>query len=93
METVINIGDIFIDCGYHPVKCTHIDPEEDELEGISLISKMIRRCSIIHCAPKKINIQEAQVLCDIHKKEGEPGLMKKHGWQQKDIDDFMKNWR
>lgn len=56
----ITVGVIFEDCGFHPVLCTLASPEEDELQGISLIDGQIRSCSMFHCGPELLSL--GQVL-------------------------------
>lgn len=74
----IKVGDIYIDCSYHPVLCTL--SEGDDIEGISLIDGSAPRCcSRSHCSPQKINISQA--------------LQMKNNWQEvcKNIDAFMES--
>ena len=50
-------GDIYEDCAFHPVLCTHVDG--DEVAGISLIdASMPRSCSLSHCGVVKLTIDD-----------------------------------
>jgi hypothetical protein len=88
----IKKGDIYLDCGYHPVICEEIDG--DDITGISMVDgSRPRSCSIRHCGVQKITKKEAGKFVAIWKTDGERGAMKLRGWEDKDIDDFMKDWR
>lgn len=51
----IKPGDIYEDCGYHPVLCTWRDG--DEVAGISLIDgSRPRSCSLSHCGVVRLEI-------------------------------------
>lgn len=90
----IKVGDIYRDCAYHPVLCTIIDEEEDIIEGKSLADgSEPRSCSFEHCGVVKLTQEEADELVEAFKKDGERGLMRAAGWPDKDIEDFMKQWR
>ncbi len=53
----IRPGDIYEDCAFHPVLCTHIDG--DEIQGISLIdASSPRACSLSHCGVIKLSITD-----------------------------------
>jgi len=53
----IKPGDIYEDCAFHPVLCTHIDG--DEISGISLIDASApRACSLSHCAVIKLTVSD-----------------------------------
>ncbi len=57
----LSVGDIYEDCAYHPVRCTSIDFEEDDITGISLVdSSGPRSCSLYHCGVRKLSEEEAQ---------------------------------
>lgn len=52
----IKPGDIYEDCSFHPVLCTHIN-DGDEIGGISLIdASSPRACSLSGCAVIKLSI-------------------------------------
>ncbi|MEV4128063.1 hypothetical protein [Nocardia sp. NPDC049707] len=54
----IGPGDIYEDCHFHPVLCTHIN-DGDEIGGISLIDATSpRACSLSHCAVIKLSIDD-----------------------------------
>ncbi len=53
----INPGDIYEDCSFHPVLCTHNDGEV--LMGISLIDATApRTCDLKHCGVIKLSIDD-----------------------------------
>jgi len=53
----INPGDIYEDCSFHPVLCTHNDGEV--LMGISLIDATApRTCDLEHCGVIKLSIDD-----------------------------------
>ena len=52
------VGDIYEDCSYHPVLCT--EAGGGDLWGISLIDGTSPRgCSVFHCGPVKMTLDEA----------------------------------
>ena len=56
----IKPGDIYEDCFYHPVLCTAIQEDGDEINGISLVDGSYpRACSLEHCGVRKLSIEEA----------------------------------
>ncbi|MEV6712719.1 hypothetical protein AB0M48_11835 [Lentzea sp. NPDC051208] len=55
----IRPGDIYEDCAFHPVFCTYIDEDGDEIGGISLIDATApRACSLGHCGVIKLSIAD-----------------------------------
>ena len=55
----IQPGDIYEDCSYHPVLCTHVEEDVEVLKGISLIDASApRSCSLTHCGPVKLSIAD-----------------------------------
>ncbi|MFC0007287.1 hypothetical protein [Micromonospora siamensis] len=53
----IRPGDIYEDCSFHPVLCTHVDG--DEIGGISLIdASSPRACSLSGCAVVKLSVAD-----------------------------------
>ncbi|MFY1618125.1 hypothetical protein [Micromonospora sp. WMMD736] len=53
----INPGDIYEDCSFHPVLCTHNDGEV--LMGISLIDATTpRTCDLKHCGVIKLSLDD-----------------------------------
>jgi hypothetical protein len=53
----IRPGDIYKDCAFHPVLCTHIDG--DEIQSSSLIdASSPRACSLSHCGLIKLSITD-----------------------------------
>jgi len=60
VERDLAVGDLYEDCAYHPVLCTHVSYEDDEIFGISLVDGSAPRgCSLEHCAVRKIDMEEA----------------------------------
>lgn len=56
--SALSPGEIYEDCFYHPCVCTSVD--DDEIQGISLVDGSYpRSCSIEHCAPRKLTVEEA----------------------------------
>ena len=54
----LSAGEIYEDCSYHPCLCVSVDT--DEIQGISLVDGSFpRSCSIEHCEPRKLTIEEA----------------------------------
>jgi hypothetical protein len=54
----IKVGDLYEDCGYHPVLCTHVDEDDDGLTGISLIDAGSRSCSANFCGVVPLTIEQ-----------------------------------
>jgi hypothetical protein len=53
-------GDIYEDSFYHPVLCTHVDYENDDISGISLIDgTQPRNCSLIHSGIRLLTLEES----------------------------------
>jgi hypothetical protein len=56
----IRLGIVSEDCAFHPCLCTKVDPEADEVQGISLIDGSAPRCcSVKHCGLKALTMDEA----------------------------------
>jgi len=54
------VGLIYEDCFFHPVLCTYLSVEEDEMRGISLIDGSgPRGCSLLHCGPVPLSVADA----------------------------------
>jgi hypothetical protein len=88
----IGIGDIYLDCNYHPVVCTEID--DWDIAGISMVDGSgPRSCSIRHCGIQKLTKEETDVWINAWKTGGLWAAMKLRGWNEEDIDKFMKDWR
>jgi hypothetical protein len=59
-ELNIRPGDIYEDCGWHPVVCVEIDAKTDDINGVSLVDGSYpRNCSLIHCGIRKLSVAEA----------------------------------
>lgn len=75
-------GDIYEDCAYHPVLCTHIDG--DDIEGISLIDGSSPRCcSIKYCAVRPMSLEEAIQVKEYgpsQEKKDHMAALAKTGW-------------
>ena len=57
-STLIQIGDYYEDCAYHPCLCIHA--EGDEIMGISLVDGSFPRiCSLRHCGIVPLNYKQA----------------------------------
>jgi hypothetical protein len=53
-------GDFYEDCAGHPCLCTNVDPEIDEVNGISLIDGSYPRgCGVVGCGVRKLTLKEA----------------------------------
>jgi hypothetical protein len=53
-------GDFYEDCAYHPCVCVAVDPEDDEIRGISLVDGSFpRACSGQHCGVRQLTFEEA----------------------------------
>jgi hypothetical protein len=68
------VGDIYLDCGWHPVFCTAVErmpfhwlgPWDKDISGISLLDgSSPRGCSLIHCAPVKIPYKAAEHIVSL----------------------------
>lgn len=58
----IQPGDIYEDCAFHPVLCTHRNG--DDVEGISLVDGSLpRTCSIRDCGVIKPSIKHVSAVC------------------------------
>lgn len=64
----IEVGDVYLDCGNHPVVCTEVTlvstsslgPWDYDLAGVSLLDgSSPRSCSVRHCAPRKVTLDTA----------------------------------
>ena len=54
----IRPGELYEDCSYHPVLCTHRDG--DEVSGISLLDgSQPRVCSIDRCGVRRLTVADA----------------------------------
>ena len=62
--TRFEVGDIYLDCSYHPVIVTEVErclsrqpgAWDYDLAGVSMIDgSWPRSCSVYHCAPEKID--------------------------------------
>lgn len=63
---MIDLGEYFESCSFHPCLCIEIDDTGRNIEGISLVDGSIQSCSVIHCGLRKLTFAEA-----VHwKKEG-----------------------
>lgn len=59
-ELDVAVGDIYEDSACHPVLCTAIDYENDDISGISLIDGSYpRSCSLRHSGVRKLSVDEA----------------------------------
>lgn len=59
----IRAGDIYEDCAFHPVLCTRVDVNDDQIGddvyGISLMDATApRACSVKHCGVVKLSIDD-----------------------------------
>lgn len=53
------IGQIYEDCSFHPVLCTHLSIDDDEMLGISLIDGSgPRACSPRFCGPLPLTVNQ-----------------------------------
>jgi hypothetical protein len=53
-------GDFYEDCAYHPCLCISVNPEADEICGISLVDgSSPRACSGRHCGVRQLTFEEA----------------------------------
>lgn len=93
MIRIFNIGDIYEDCSYHPVRCTEINYEGDDISGVSLLDGSgPRSCSLTHCGIRKLTRQEAAKIVKIYRKGGNRALMRNAGWSNRAIDDHYLRW-
>lgn len=87
----IKVGDIYLDCAYHPVKCTVSDG--DDVQGVSMVDgSSPRSCSIHYCGVEKITKKKAKEIVEVWKK-GEKAVLIFRGWTEENADKFIKEWR
>ena len=90
----IHVGDIYEHCSYHPVRCTEIDIDNDDISGISLVNGVgPMSCSFVHCGVRKLTEQEAQQIVDLWNTGGERAVLIHRGWTEEAVDKFIKEWR
>ena len=89
----IKINDYYIDCGYHPLICTELDEDNDEIVGVSIVDGLERQCSIYHCSPQKTTKEKAEELKRVWEEQGEYGVLLYRGWSEEAAKKFMKEWR
>lgn len=88
----INVGDIYEDCAYHPVRCTFSDGED--VKGISMVDgSSPRTCSIRHCGVTKLTEDEANKLLAVWQNGGEKDVLRYKGWTEAEIDELIHRWR
>ena len=59
------VGCIYEDCRFHPVECTAVSVEFDELQGKSLVDgSWPSSCSIANCDPILLNSQQARWITE-----------------------------
>ena len=56
---VVNPGEFYEDCRYHPMLCVEANYEDDELVGISLITGDVGSCSPTHCGVIELTVEQA----------------------------------
>ncbi len=65
------VGDIYLDCSYHPVIATEVEKYhwqqpgawDYDLAGVSMIDgSWPRSCSVLHCAPQKLDLVTALLI-------------------------------
>ena len=74
------VGLIYEDCAFHPVLCTYLSVEDDEMLGISLIDGTgPRGCSPTYCGPVPMSVADAvwvkqhfDAYCEARKAGKEP---------------------
>lgn len=52
----IRPGDIYENCNYHPMAC--VENNYGELTGVSLIDGRVGCCSMFHCGPFKMSLDD-----------------------------------
>ena len=88
----IGVGDIYLDCAYHPVVCE--EANGDDITGVSMVDgSRPRSCSIKYCAPAKMTKEGAAIVVAVWEAEGQRGAMKWLGWSEQQVNKFMKEWR
>jgi len=59
----LEVGDIYLDCSYHPVLCT--ESVGDDVSGISLFDGSTpRQCSIYNCSPIKLMPEQVKFFIE-----------------------------
>lgn len=91
-KTNINVGDIYEDCGYHPVRCTKNDGED--VSGVSMVDGTHpRNCSLKYCGVKKLTEAEAKELLTLWNNEGEKGVLLKWAkWPEENVNQYLKDY-
>lgn len=97
-KEMIKVGDLFMACSYHPIRCTEVsyipyNKYDGQVEGIALTDNQVRYCSIYNCGARKITQAQADTLIEAYKKDKERGLMRVCGWSEVATDKFMEEWR
>lgn len=83
---MIQVGDIFEDCDYHPVFATLVDYGGDDIVGVSLFTGGNRSCSPRHCAPRLLRREE--ILFKLERKD--KWLEAKRVWLDSGYEDRSK---
>lgn len=85
-------GTIVEDCGYHPALVLEVD-EWDGADLWRLTTKKPFGCSLMHCGLRPMEPAEVREVMELYDREGEKGLMRRHGWTDEQIEEFYRNWR
>jgi hypothetical protein len=54
----IRPGHLYENCNYHPMVCLRND--HGDLTGISLVNGQVGGCSVFHCGPFKMTVEQAE---------------------------------
>lgn len=92
----IRVGDIYMDCAYHPCVAIKASVLEDVFEGISLINGTgPRGCSYRHCGVTKMRIPLAMRMrrdWDIITGPSTRSMIKAGYWKKTDDHYLVKDW-
>lgn len=92
----IRVGDMYMDCSYHPCIAAYASLKNDSFEGISIIDGSgPRSCSFRHCGITKITIEKAMFVRNNWEEFISPTkeFMVKNGWwNNHSLSCGTKNW-
>ncbi len=92
----IRVGDLYMDCAYHPCIATFASIKKDDFEGISLIDGSGPRCcSWKHCGITKIKIKTAMFVRNNWSEFISPTkefMIKNGWWDNNSLSCKIKDW-
>lgn len=95
-QQIINsfkVGDIVERCDYHIGPIVEMPEGGDWILVKSLFDGKERGCSILNCGVRHVPPDEVELLKSIYNEKGIDGILNHHGYTDKWIEEFDKNWR